>query len=108
MSFIVSVQPRAEQDVDNIYRWLRKRSPLGAVRWYVALQQALRDLADRPERFAQAAEGRRIGRDVRQSFFKTCRGRRYRLLFTIIGTEIRVLRVRGPGQRPMRPRDLDP
>lgn len=74
MSFTVTLQPRAEEDSDKIYAWLRKRSPLGAVKWFVALQIALRDLADRPERFPQAAEARRIGRDVRQSFFQTRRG----------------------------------
>jgi hypothetical protein len=53
-----------------------------------------------------ASEGRLLGRNVREKFFKTRQGRRYRLLYTINGDVVRVLRVRGPGQPPVRRRDL--
>jgi hypothetical protein len=48
-----------------------------------------------------ASEGRLLGRNVREKFFKTRQGRRYRLLYTINGDI-----VRGPGQPPVRRRDL--
>jgi plasmid stabilization system protein ParE len=107
MRFIVTVETPAEDDVDEIYAWLRKRSPLGAVRWYVSFLQALRELETRPERFAAASEARLLGHRVRELLFKTRYGRRYRLLFTVVEQEVRVLRVWGPGQRPARPRDLE-
>lgn len=40
--------------------------------------------------------------DLRETYFKTRHGRRYRIVFTIIGTEVRVLRIRAPGQRLLR------
>ena len=107
MRFVVTALPRAEQDIDEIYVWLRRRSPLGAISWYVSLLQALRELEDRPERLAAAPEARRLGRDVRQMFFKTRRGRRYRILFIVIEREVRVLRVWSPGKRPMRRSDIE-
>ena len=45
--------------------------------------------------------------DVRQALFKTRRGRIYRMLFTIVGNEVRILRVRGPGQAPVVADDVD-
>ena len=37
-------------------------------------------------------------REVRQVLFQTRHGRPYRILYAISGDEVRVLRVRGPGQ----------
>jgi hypothetical protein len=39
-------------------------------------------------------------------FFKTRHGRTYRILFLLADQEVRVLRVRGPGQRPVSKRDI--
>lgn len=106
MSFLVTSLPRAEHDIDEIYVWLWKRSPVGAIHWYVSLLRALRQLEDRPERFAVAPEARRLGRDVRQMFFKTRHGRRYRILYIVVEQEVRVLRVWAPGKRPLRRGDI--
>ena len=40
--------------------------------------------------------------------FRARAGRTYRALFTIVGNEVRVLRVRGAGQAPMTPDDINP
>jgi hypothetical protein len=40
--------------------------------------------------------------------FKTRRGKRYRLLFTIEGMDVFILRVRGLGQRSLRRGELKP
>ncbi len=42
----------------------------------------------------------------RPFFFKTPHGRTYRGVFTIVDDEIRVLRVRGPGQPSLEPDEL--
>lgn len=44
--------------------------------------------------------------DLRQALFKTPRGRVYRAVFFIEGDQVFILRVRGPGQAPVRPDDL--
>ena len=38
---------------------------------------------------------------LREFSFKTRRGRSYRAVFTVVGDELRLLRIRGPGQAPL-------
>ena len=44
--------------------------------------------------------------DVRQALFKTRRGRVYRALFLLEGSDVYLLRVRGPGQASLQPDEL--
>jgi len=44
--------------------------------------------------------------EVKQILFKTKRGRIYRAVFHVKGTDVFVLRVRGPGQAPITKEDL--
>jgi plasmid stabilization system protein ParE len=106
MPYTVSILRRAEADVTRIYRWLGKRSPTGANRWYEALESAIDQLASDAHRNPLAAESARLGTDVRECFFKTRRGSRYRILYVIALSQVRILRIRGPGQRPLRRPDL--
>lgn len=98
---------RARADIDRVYGWLRHRSPQGAEAWYDALYEAVGRIAERPESYPQVSEaGPRWNRDIRQALFKTKHGGRYRIVFELADAEIRLLRVRGPGQPPLRRRDL--
>jgi plasmid stabilization system protein ParE len=98
---------RAREDVQRIFDWLERRSPQGAVNWYVALVDAVERIAENPESYAITSEALpRWNREIHQALFKTPRGRRYRIIFELTETEIRILRVRGPGQPPLRGRDL--
>lgn len=54
-----------------------------------------------PRQYPRAAEDSLTTHEVRQCLFKTRRGRTYRALYTIVEDEVRVLRVRGPGQAPL-------
>jgi hypothetical protein len=45
-----------------------------------------------------APESAHCNYQIREVFFKTRKGNPYRVLFTILGDEVLVLRVRGPGQ----------
>lgn len=108
MTFHVRLLRRGQADADDIYLWLRKRSPAGAVAWYAAFLKRLDDLSVNATACSIAPESQRLGIEMRQAFFKTRRGRAYRLLFVLAGTDVRVLRVRGPGQRPVTRRDLPP
>jgi plasmid stabilization system protein ParE len=97
---------RAAADVDHIYAWIKERSKRGAVRWYAAFLQAASKLRTDPARHAVALESEQMGEEIRQCFFRTPRGRSYRLLFMVRGDEVRVLRVRGPGQAPVTRDDI--
>lgn len=98
MTYRVVILRRADADMDAIYVWLANRSVAGAGRWYRAFLEAAASLSSNPYRCGSAPESVAVGYDIRQHFFKTPRGRKYRMLYLITGDEVRVLRVRGPGQ----------
>jgi plasmid stabilization system protein ParE len=106
MSRTLRILERAQADVDVIFNWLVHRSLRGAISWYLAFHGAIEKIAASPEMFAEAPESAPLGRQLRQSFFKTRRGRVYRIVFNLSDTAITVLRVRGPGQPPLRRREL--
>jgi plasmid stabilization system protein ParE len=106
MSRRVTVLASAEADVDEILHWLAERSPSGADAWYRALAKKLDELATDADRYGIATEFRRLNPAIRQAFFKTRRGHRYRIVFLIVEPEVRILRVRGPGQKPLRGKDI--
>lgn len=106
MAFKVLLLRRAQADVNAIYEWIAKRSKTGASNWYMAFFDAVAALERDPESCSAAPEAKRLRIDLRQRLFSTRRGRIYRLLFIIAGNQVRVLRVRGPGQSPLKSRDL--
>jgi plasmid stabilization system protein ParE len=93
--------------VDHIFDWLQRRSPQGAATWFNALSEAVDKIVENPGGYAPISEALpRWNRQIRQALFKTPRGKRYRIVFELTETEIRLLRVRGPGQPPLRRRDF--
>lgn len=98
MPYDVRVLPRAEFDVQQIYNWLSERSPEGARRWWLAFEETVAGIKQQPSGLALAPEAKWIDRELRQLLFKTAHGRYYRALYVIVENEVRVLRVRGPGQ----------
>jgi plasmid stabilization system protein ParE len=101
VKFAVSTLRRAESDIVHIHACIAERSNLGASRWYEAARQAINSLAYDAQQHGVARESERLGIEFREKLFKTRRGRPYRLLYVIDGQEVRVLRVRGPGQAPV-------
>ena len=102
MTHQVTILAIAQRDADQIFAWLRKRSIAGAERWYHAFVAAVQSLHDDPTRHTRAPEASRRRDDLYQCFFKTQRGRKYRLVFVVDGESVVVLRVRGPGQAPLK------
>ncbi len=88
-------------------RYISERSSQGAVAWLAELERAIRRLEARAETFSEALECEHFKIDVKQLLFKTRRGLVYRMVFTITEDEVRVLRVRGPGQAPIDPLETD-
>jgi plasmid stabilization system protein ParE len=106
MNFRVHILRRAEVDVDTIYLWIAKRAAGGAAHWYQAFLVAAASLRIQPTRNALAPEAAAVGRDIRQLLFKTRRGRKYRLLYLVDGNDVKILRVRGPGEPPVTHEDV--
>jgi len=106
MSRFIEITPRARDDIRRILKWLRRRSPKGAVSWYQAFWDCATRLADNPRAFSVVDESPGLTRTVHDALFKTRRSRRYRIIFDFSDTEVFILRVRRPGQRPIRNRDL--
>jgi len=106
MSRSIQILERARIDVDAIFNWIVPRSVEGAIAWYLPFRRAIDKISETPELFGEASESHRLKRQLRQAMFKTRRGRMYRIIFEVNETEIMILRVRGPGQAPLRRRDL--
>jgi plasmid stabilization system protein ParE len=97
----------ARSDINRIFSWLWSRSEKGAVSWNNALDDKIDVIRDNPDLFARAREStHRWRRDVREALFKTSQGRKYRIIFEKRDEAVVILRVRKPGQRPIRRSDL--
>lgn len=101
------VFPRAEQDAQKIFDWIAERSPRGANHWFSVFQVATRKVLENPFIYAVAPENELVNCDLRQFLFKTRQGKIYRGLFTVADAEIRILRIRGPGQPPLEPDEIE-
>jgi plasmid stabilization system protein ParE len=106
MKLAVRVFSRAQADIEDIYTWLQTHSPGGASAWYAALFARLEELSETAASCSMAPEAAQLKLEIRQAFFRTRRGRTYRLLFLATAHEVQILRVHGPGQRPIRRGDL--
>ena len=107
MSFAVHELPKAKADKRAILVWLIERSLQGGRAWLEAYDDLLVRLEQDATRFGRALENADCHHlEVQQAFFKTRQGHIYRVLFFIEGTDVYVLRVRGAGQAPVEPDDL--
>ena len=106
MKRYIEFAPRGRRDVRRIMKWLLGRSLRGANSWYEAFWKTVTRVADDPESFSLADESADLPSPVRQAIFKTRKGRRYRIVFDFSDAEVYILRVRRPGERPLRERDL--
>ena len=106
MKYRIRMLRRAHADFASTVAYLYERSPQGAAVWINAFEKAKNRLAEYADSCSEADENYRFDIDVKQLLFKTRRGRVYRLIFTIAENEVRILRVRGPGQAGIEPVDL--
>ena len=92
-------------DIRAVVAWRSQRSPLSAARLHAGLLAAIRTLANNPDRCPLADEAADLGLDLRELLY----GRRrnvYRVLFTIEGQTVNVLRVRHAAQDRLTPGDV--
>lgn len=107
MTYQVRILRRALQDLDDILAFVARRSPEGAERLLARFDEATAKLAENPFVAPISPESEALGEEVRHLMFRTRAGRKYRALFVVVGDEVRILRVRGSGQPPVRPGDIE-
>jgi plasmid stabilization system protein ParE len=106
MKFNVVALRRADADVRHVTGWIAERSLPGAEAWLEAYEQLVARLAEQADSFAAALEDSDCNVPLKQALFRTRHGRTYRAVFTIVGDEVRILRIRGPGQPPLQDDEL--
>jgi plasmid stabilization system protein ParE len=92
MAYRVKVTEIAAAEIDDSYSWLKERSPAAAERWYDGLIASLKTLHQHPQRCARVFDEGSAGAEIRQLIHGRRHGR-YRILFTISGNQVQVVRV---------------
>ena len=98
MEFTIVITRRAEADIDSAVRWMADhRSASVAARWHIGIRRAIRSLRIEPTRCPIADEAVDLGHELRELLHHR-RRTVYRILFTIAGTTVNVIRVRHAAQ----------
>ena len=93
MAHVIISFPRAIADIHAAVAWRRQKSPLAGARLHAGLLARIRTLTNNPDRCPLAEEAPDLGVDLREPLY----GRRptvYRVLFTVTGQTVNVLRIR--------------
>jgi plasmid stabilization system protein ParE len=108
MKFRLKSVRRAERAYHQIVDYIAARSKPGAAAWTAEFDQTVRRISRAADTFPPAQEADSVDFELREALFKTRRGLTYRILFTIRDDEVIVLHLRGPGQGPVAPEELQP
>ena len=93
MSFELVFHPFAEREIQDAYLQLAREAPASAVLWFNALEEAIGSLKSLPDRCPIAPESSYFTYEVRHLLFGK-KGRRYRVLFIVVGDKVHVLHFR--------------
>ena len=89
ISYRVKPTDKALDDAGEAYFWISEHTPSGAFRWYEGLLKALESLERNPLRCRLAPENAFFEAEIRQLIYG-----KYRILFTVDGETVFVLRIR--------------
>jgi plasmid stabilization system protein ParE len=106
MSYRIAPSAQALADIEPIFNWLSRSSADGAARWYDSFLDATQRLKTFPTSSPLAAQSARFSEEVRCMLFGTSRGRTYRALFVVRGDVVYILCARGPGEKRVKPEDI--
>ena len=106
MIYDLLLSARLKQAIEQIIDYLAKRSPQGAAAWCEQWEKVLASLKQNPLQHGLAPESAEYDAEIRQILFKTRRGRKYRALFTVVGSGVYVIDLRGPSQNLIRRNQL--
>jgi plasmid stabilization system protein ParE len=103
----VWISAPAEHDIRAAFEWWRdNRSAEQATRRYIGIRKAISSLRDTPERCAFASETDLRPHGIRQLLFGLRRRPTHRIVFTIVGQDVTVLRLRHAAQDALRIDDI--
>ena len=106
MNFRLVVQRLGIEDLREAHAWASQRAPLTADRWLHRFRESLRTLEHDPQRCPLARENGKVDVEVREFLF----GKRpwvFRVIFTIEGSTVHVLRIRRAQRRPLTRRQIE-
>jgi plasmid stabilization system protein ParE len=105
MSYRVIIQPRAQLELEEAYRWISERSPGRAARWLDGMQHAIDSLETHPTRCPFAPESETSPAEVRQLLYGKRQGV-YRILF-LMGTDtVRIISIRHGARQRLRAEEI--
>lgn len=89
MIYKVLIEPVAAVNIEEAYLWIAEQSAEAATRWLHNIQQHIFSLAEMPQRCPIAPENDAFDEEIRQLLHES-----YRILFTILESEVHILHVR--------------
>ncbi len=107
MEYEVQISAQALADADEVVQRIARQYLRMAARWFAGLLKAIDSLRTFPERCSLAPEADAFQQEIRQHFYGK-RQHRYRILFTVEGNTVNVLRVLHGARRSLRPNDGEP
>jgi plasmid stabilization system protein ParE len=108
MSFRVELTEAAHADLDRVMSWLEERSSSGAAdRLSAKFYDALDRLEARPLSCGLAYENRYFPTEIRHLLFEVWKGKPYRALFVVQEDVVKILCIRAPGEKPIKPKDVE-
>ncbi|HEX6746447.1 MAG TPA: type II toxin-antitoxin system RelE/ParE family toxin [Longimicrobium sp.] len=93
----VIVQPRAERDIEQAYRFRARQNRAAADRWLDEILVGIESLEEMPSRCPVAPESAYVDREVRHLIH-----REHRIIFLVQERHVRVLTVRHAARKPLR------
>lgn len=107
MSFRVELTEGAYYDLDRLLAWLAARSPGAEERLSARFYESLPRLEANPFACGLAHENPEFPEELRHLLFETRKGRVYRALFVVRGDLVKILSIRAPGEKNVRPADFE-
>jgi plasmid stabilization system protein ParE len=105
--FRVQVTGPAKRDIQSAHDWWRdNRSSEQAAKWFREIELAINSLSKMPRRCPRCRESFAIDREIRELLFGIGRRHTHRIIFTVGGQTVTVLRVRHTSQQNLRADEL--
>jgi len=106
MRYRILLQRLATEDLDDATAWAAQHAPTTVARWLERFHAALQTLDANPQRCPLARENAKVEVELRELHF----GKRpnvFRVIFTIDGNTVRILRIRRAQRRWLTRRQID-
>ncbi len=108
MSYRVELTAGAHADLARLMMWLEERSSIAAAdRFSMRFYEALDRLESRPLSCGLAYENRYFAEEVRHLLFRVGESKPYRALFIVQDDVVKILCIRAPSEKPVKPRDIE-